>query len=234
MITPEIVGTVIAAALTLMVYSLLYKENKAYRLAEHIFIGVAIAHGVVNAGKYVWDRALTPLIKGEILWLLPIMMGLLFFFFFSKTYFWVYRIPVSMVVGMGTGLAMAGLMRSQFTDQILQTITIPNPRAAWYSGSTPINTLLIAIGVIGTLLFFFFTKEQKGALLYASHVGRWFMMVAFGAAFGFTVMARISLLIGRLQFLMDPTSVAWYLIPIAILVVVAAIIMQRGKGLSVS
>ncbi|MFH0848886.1 MAG: hypothetical protein V1857_05240 [archaeon] len=226
----DLVGPLIAAAFTLMVYSFLYKENKAYRLAEHIFIGVAIAHGVVNSSKYVWDRALTPLLtKGDFIWALPILVGMLFCFFFSKKNFWLYRIPVSMVVGMGTGLAMAGLMRSQFTDQIIQTITIPNPNAAWYSGSTPINTVLIAIGAIGTLFFFIFTKEQKGALLYASYIGRYTMMVAFGAAFGFTVMARISLLIGRLQFLLDPTTPVWYLIPIAIVAIIAAVALQRKE-----
>jgi len=33
-------------------------------------------------------------------------------------------------------------------------------------------------------------------------IGIIFIMVGFGAAFGYTVMARISLLIGRLQFLL--------------------------------
>ncbi|MBC7286752.1 MAG: hypothetical protein H5T86_01665 [Armatimonadetes bacterium] len=35
----------------------------------------------------------------------------------------------------------------------------------------------------------------------ASRVGIWFLMVAFGAGFGNTVMARLSLLIGRIEFL---------------------------------
>jgi hypothetical protein len=125
---------------------------------------------------------------------------------------------------------MAGLMRSQFIDQIVATIAMPNPKAAWISGSYPINMVLIAIGTVGTLFFFIFTMEQKGPLLYASHVGRWTMMIAFGAAFGFTVMARMSLLIGRLQFLLDPNGVAWYLIPVAIVVLAAVALMERGKG----
>jgi len=231
MITPEAIGTLIAGVFTLMVYSFFYKENKAFRFAEHVFIGLAVAHGTVISGKYVWDKALTPLItKGEAFWILPILIGLLFCFFFSKKYFWVYRIPVSMVVGTGTGLAIAGLMRTQFIDQIVATITVPDPKAAWHSGAHPINALLIAIGVIGTLFFFIFTTEQKGPLLVASHMGRWTMMVAFGAAFGFTVMARMSLIIGRMQFLLDPKGVAWYLIPIAILIVAAAAVMERRKG----
>jgi hypothetical protein len=229
--TPEIFGTLMAAAFTLMVYSFFYRENKAYRFAEHLFIGLAVAHTTVISSKYVWDTAFTPVItKGEAFWILPIIVGLLYCFFFSKKYFWIYRIPVSTVVGTGIGLAMAGLIRSQFIDQIVQTIALPNPKAELISGSHPVNMVIIAIGTVGTLLFFIFTAEQKGPLLYASHVGRWTMMVAFGAAFGFTVMARMSLLIGRMQFLLDPNGVAWYLMPVAIVIVAAVALMERGKG----
>ena len=230
--TLEILGTLMAAAFTLMVFSFFYKENKAYRFAEHVFIGLAVAHSTVISSKYVWDTALTPLItKGDATWFLSILVGLLYVFFFSKKYFWIYRIPVSTVVGTGIGLGMAGLMRSQFIDQIVATIALPDPKATWISGSYYINVLLVAIGTVGTLLFFIFTMEQKGPLLYASHVGRWIMMIAFGAAFGFTVMARMSLLIGRLQFLLDyPTGVAWYLIPVAVVIIAAAVLMERDKG----
>jgi hypothetical protein len=227
--TFEMLGTLMAATFTLMVFSFFYKENKAYRFAEHVFIGLAVAHTTVISCKYVYDTALTPMMNGQVIWILPLLVGLLYCFFFSKKYFWVYRIPVSTVVGTGIGLAMAGLMRSQFIDQIVATIALPNAKAAWISASHPINAAIVAIGVIGTLVFFIFTKEQKGLLLYVSHIGRWIMMVAFGAAFGFTVMARMSLLIGRMQFLLDPTSVAWYLVPVAIVVVAAVAIMGR-KG----
>jgi hypothetical protein len=232
MITPEFVGPLIAAAFTLMVYSFFYRENKVYRFAEHVFIGLAVAHGTVISSKYVWDAALSPLItKGEAFWILPILVGLLFPFFFSKKYFWVYRIPISIVVGTGMGLAMAGLIRSQFIDQIIQTIAPLNLKAdIWSSGSHPINALLIAIGTLGTLFFFIFTREQKGPLLYASQIGRWTMMIAFGAAFGFTVMARMSLLIGRMQFLLDPSGIAWYLIPVAIVVIAIVAYAERSKG----
>jgi hypothetical protein len=37
----------------------------------------------------------------------------------------------------------------------------------------------------------------------AAAAGRWLMMIAFGAMFGFTVMARLSLLIDRMLFLLN-------------------------------
>ncbi len=61
---------------------------------------------------------------------------------------------------------------------------------------------IIFIGVVAVLVYFFFSVEHSGAVQAVSRVGIWFLMVAFGASFGFTIMARISLLIGRMQFLL--------------------------------
>ena len=51
------------------------------------------------------------------------------------------------------------------------------------------------------LFYFFFSVEHKGVSGGISKVGIWFLMVSFGASFGYTVMGRVSLLIGRVQFL---------------------------------
>jgi hypothetical protein len=64
-----------------------------------------------------------------------------------------------------------------------------------------INNWLLVIGLLTTLMFFFFSKEHKGALGGTAKVGIYFLMVSFGASYGYTVMARISLLIGRVMFL---------------------------------
>ncbi|MCH7760940.1 hypothetical protein IIA15_06000, partial [candidate division TA06 bacterium] len=65
-----------------------------------------------------------------------------------------------------------------------------------------INNVLLIIGVLTGLVYFFFSKEHKGVFGVTAKVGIYFLMVAFGASFGYTVMARISLLIGRMQFLL--------------------------------
>jgi LPXTG-motif cell wall-anchored protein len=65
-----------------------------------------------------------------------------------------------------------------------------------------INNWLLVIGLLTTLTFFFFSKEHKGALGGTAKVGINFLMVSFGASYGYTVMARISLLIGRVMFLL--------------------------------
>lgn len=64
------------------------------------------------------------------------------------------------------------------------------------------NNLVLMLGVVTTILYFYFSKPQRGVLSLASKVGIAFIMISFGASFGYTLMARVSLLIGRLYFLL--------------------------------
>ena len=75
----------------------------------------------------------------------------------------------------------------------------------WVPGdpATTLGNWLLIVGLLTTLIFFFFSKEHKGALGGAARVGIYFLMVSFGASYGYTVMARVSLLIGRVMFLLD-------------------------------
>lgn len=74
----------------------------------------------------------------------------------------------------------------------------------WYSFTIPFSLtgLLIFMGVFCGLIYFFFSKEHTGFFGAAATVGTWFLMVTFGASFGYTVMSRMSLLIGRIDFLL--------------------------------
>jgi hypothetical protein len=63
--------------------------------------------------------------------------------------------------------------------------------------------VVLVTGTLACLSYFFFSFEHKGALGRISRVGVWVLMITFGAGFGYTVMGRIALLAGRLEFLFD-------------------------------
>ena len=67
---------------------------------------------------------------------------------------------------------------------------------------TNISMFLLFIGVVSVLIYFFFSAEHRGVFGFFAKIGIVFLMVGFGASFGYTVMSRITLLIGRLQFLL--------------------------------
>ncbi len=72
----------------------------------------------------------------------------------------------------------------------------------WAQAFASIDRLVIMVGVLAVLFYFFFSFEHKGAVGAVSRLGIIFLMVSFGASFGYTVMARESLVIGRFQFLL--------------------------------
>ena len=69
-------------------------------------------------------------------------------------------------------------------------------------GAGILSSLLLVGGLVCCLLYFTFTFEQRGPLKGMARTGVWFLMIGFGASFGFTVMGRIALAIGRFEELL--------------------------------
>ena len=114
---------------------------------------------------------------------------------FSNKLSWLSRWSFAFVVGLGAGITIPNFIHAF----ILKQLTFDSLIAASLPDS--INNFLILLGVVSVLIYFFFSLEHKGVIGGVSKIGVWFLMIAFGASFGFTVMARMSLLIGRIQFL---------------------------------
>ena len=70
--------------------------------------------------------------------------------------------------------------------------------ASAFTTTAVFNELLSFVGV-----YFYFSMEHKGAVGGISKVGVWFLMLSFGASFGYTVMGRMALLNGRVGFLIN-------------------------------
>ncbi|HEX7589190.1 MAG TPA: hypothetical protein VF478_12810, partial [Anaerolineae bacterium] len=70
--------------------------------------------------------------------------------------------------------------------------------------------LLLVIGTIGAFLSFRFVISTERPVLRGldviargwGRVGRWFVLIAFGAIFADTAVSRISILIGRMYYLL--------------------------------
>jgi len=194
----------IAAFLTLAIYSFLYKDNPFYKFAEHLFMGLAIGYGAV----ILWYTAIIPRLWDPLahgtspmrfFLFIPIFIGLLTLGIFSKKFSWVIKYPLAIYIGASAGLSVPVTLEAYIFKQVEGTILTRAMFNNWLLG---ISNAIMFVGVLTTLVYFFFSKEHKGVLGRSARVGIIFIMVAFGASFGYTVMARISLLIGRMQFLL--------------------------------
>lgn len=196
----------IAALLTLGIFSFLYKDNPVYKFCEHLFVGVSAGYWVVlTANSSIWPNLIQPLFmrftEGHN-WqlLIPLVLSILLFSRFFPRGDWLSRWSIAFILGVYPALRITGFGQGDLVEQIHATI-LP----LWVPGDlgTTIGNLLLVIGLLTTLIFFFFSKEHTGAVGGAARVGVYFLMVSFGASYGYTVMARVSLLIGRVMYLLD-------------------------------
>ena len=219
-------GIWIAALLTLCIYSFLYRDNPFYRFAEHLFVGISVGYSIVitiHQGfiPLAWNplaeavSALGTQISGEatpetsealrgLFKIFPIGIGLLFFTRLSPRQAWLIRYPIAILIGFNSGIAIPNVLRASIFEQTHGTLT---PFARMHAGSLPLGDIIgavfIVIGLICTLIYFFFSVEHQGPVGWFSKIGIAFLMIGFGAAFGNTVMGRVALLIHRAGFLIN-------------------------------
>ena len=201
--TTMLIGTWLAGFLTLAIFSFLYKDNPVYKLAEHIYVGVSAGYWLIYVAFFDVYPMLIQGFQDETglerwILLVPGALGLIMLSrWFPKTA-WLSRWPIAFTVGIGAGLGITANIQGYVMPQMQATLL---PVTGWNIVS--LNNVSLTVGVITTILYFYFSKPHKGALGWMARVGIVFIMVSFGASFGYTLMARISLLIGRLYFLLS-------------------------------
>lgn len=192
MLTPTF-GLWMAAIGTIACYSYLYKDNFIFQMMEHIFIGIAAGHAVTMGFNNIKTMAWIPFTtKGALGMGVAMILGLALYTRFFKNVAWISRYPIAFMMGVGAAVTITGNIEGQFIRQLRATM-VP---------ITNIDQLIILVGVLGTITYFLFGPISNNKVVrQVSVIGMWTMMGAFGAAYGNTVMARMSLVIGRLQFL---------------------------------
>lgn len=151
--------------------------------------------------------------------LLPIaLMG---YFVFSKKHNWLSRIPIGIILGFWSGQQIQ-VWWNRYGPQIdasmlpvipttFSTLTVPETtgltpaEAAIINAHTypseAISNVFVVVTLISVLSYFLFSFELKNKILSnVTLLGRWLLMIGFGAIFGSTVMMRFTLLIDRMYF----------------------------------
>ncbi len=188
-----------AAISTLAIFSYLWKENPIYRVAEHIFVGISVGYSIC----ILWFNILKPKLwiplvdGGEYSLIIPLILSILMLFRFSAKVGWISFWPLAFLIGF-SGYSIPAMLDTQLIKQIQATIV----NTQFDTLGLIINSSIIVFGTLACLLYFYFSIPHKGTFGKISMFGSMILMISFGASFGLTVMARISLLIGRLLFLL--------------------------------
>ncbi len=208
----------LASLLTLFTFSFLYKDNPLYKIAEHLVVGISAGYFVVLLIR----TNLIPIITQRFFsnaggswhldqwwYIVPLTLGVLMWTRFSKKYSWISRYPLAFYIGIASGLTIPLEIKNRVVEQLNATILkfkfdfsdpgfLMIPQGVW--------DWIVVLTVICCLIYFFFSKEHKGWFGASAKVGIYTLMIAFGASFGYTVMARISLFIQRIQYLRDTVN----------------------------
>lgn len=198
------VGVWVNAFLTLCILSFLYKDNPFFRFAESLFAGMSLGYyiGIVteNTLKPNLFRPMLSDFWGDynFLLLVPMALGIMLYFRYVRRIAWLARIALAVYIGYYVGVYLMQKLHGDILFQARDTIvplTMGGTEALW--------NIVIIVGVFSVLVYFYFSAPHKGTLGRVSRVGIWFLMISFGASFGYTIMARISLLMGRFSFLVN-------------------------------
>jgi len=219
-------GTWVAVILTLFVFSYLLGDNVLYRLAEHIFVGVAVGYAVVVAFHQVFlPKLLVPMLDALsapdgpdmgllLLTLVPLVLGLFFLTKASRRargLSWLGSFSLAWLLGVGGALAIGGALTGTLLPQVDATADVARYVDRYGPGLGLFSGIVVLAGTIGVLLHFYYGTSQEGRLVKVREwlvwvwggLGRWFVLVAFAALLATLFLSRLSLLTDQIQFLLD-------------------------------
>jgi MFS family permease len=206
------------------VYSFLVRDNFFYQAFEHALLGCATGMGcAITIQDVLWTKWAIPMwdgfrglatagassaALGGALLLIPGLIGVLWYFQFSKRYYWLSRIPLCIGLGAGAGMAFKNVL-NQLLPQVTGTFkplwvgeSIVRDATTLARIGMSVENLIFVLGTISVLTYFFFAfGRSKYGVRAPAQLGRWYLMLSLGAFFGNTFMSRLSGLIERFGFL---------------------------------
>jgi hypothetical protein len=219
---PRTICLWIAAFFTIAIFSFLYRDNPAYKIVEAIYVGLSAGYWMVIAfwdvlipnlmGK-VWPTMVQkwampglsgPDAKRDYWYLIPLVLGIMLLWRLAPKGDWIARWPLAFIIGTTAGLQLVAYLHGDFLAQIRSSILpLVVNNLGVFDFWASVENLVVVVGVLSCLTYFFFSFEHTGFVGKTANVGIWFLMITFGASFGYTVMGRIALLAIRIEFLLD-------------------------------
>jgi len=201
-------GTLAAILLTLFVYSYLVKDNVLYRFAEYTSIGFGAAYSIVIAYERIISNIWNPLVNdGRYILIIPTLAGILFLTRLSRKYMWMSRYSLAVLIGVGSGYTLRVLPISEFVKQIQATML---PLFVPGDAVTTITNLVLITGSFASFFFFLLTRipgTESAPAKVINRYGRYVIMVAMGSQYGNTVFARLTYVIGRMNFILQALGI---------------------------
>jgi hypothetical protein len=231
---PETLGVILAVGLTIGVLSAPFKENVYWKICEYAYLGVGAGYWLVLALDALQSNLVIPLSKGNIIYIVPLVISLLFYAGFVNKVAWLNRYPVAIAIGVGTAVTMRTVIETSFISQIAQTFNLNllaasgaavqgNPKIAY------VNNIAVLISIIATVLFFaFWELKPKRVFAGIRTIGLNIIMITFACEMAISIITRVTRLAGRFFFILEPDN-QLYTIIFTLAAIVAVAMVQRSE-----
>lgn len=204
----------ISFILTLLIFSYLLGDNLLFRMAVAAFVGFTAAYTTI----VILESVLLPLLIEANQWLqqdAPLSLNVAAFigalglgaFLLLKPIAYLKsltNLAQAILIAVGAALTVAGALTGTIIPLTLQTASVPDSSALGL-----VNTIVIALGVVTTILYFQYLAQrdplgrpQRGHVSSAlASVGEVFIAVALGALYGTAILTSLTILTGHLSTL---------------------------------
>lgn len=175
-----------------------------------------------------WDRMIgqlaadgNPAKPGYWLYAALLPIGLMGYTIFSRRHNWISRIPIGIILGLYSGQQFQA-WQNRYLPQVADSAKqiLPSPGAGFFRpnmealpeaaradasalvyGSQALSNAIFVVTLLSVVSYFLFSFDVRNQLLArVTNLGRWLLMIGFGAIFGSTVMMRFTLLIDRMYY----------------------------------
>lgn len=207
-------GTTTALLLTLMVFSGFFKLNPLYRFAESLFIGVSAGYFAVIWYFSIIKPAFQSALHGDLLILIPLLAGLLLFIpstseaSYSKLRF----LPAAFIVIVTTAINIP-IYFSAFIQEMIRTSIIPLvsfDESGSIQTDMTINAVLSIVSVTSAMMFLVARHKNSNRFVNTTgEIGRFFVLVAIGSAFAYTLLSRLILFMGKIEFIINVAKIGF-------------------------
>lgn len=214
------IGAVVGFLLTLMVISYLFGDNALFRLAVHIFIGVAAGFATVLVlDQVIWQQTLQPLIAAPLqnlyLTIPPLLLGVWLLVKSSPKMAQLGNPVVAFLVGVGAATAIGGALFGTLFPQATAAMGLLDLQAAKQGGQPLLswfpNAVVGLLATVITLAYFQFNlgarhdQASRFQTLMAPirNIGQGILAVTFGVLFAGVYAAALAAMIGRVYFVWE-------------------------------
>lgn len=212
-------GATLGFMLTLLVFSYLIGDNPLFRFAIHLFIGVSAAFvAIIAVYNILLPRLVAPYFSTnrteQLLTLVPIVLAALLMTKISPRFAFIGNLPMAYLVGVSAAAAIGGAVMGTLIPQVIASINLFEAGEGQVFDATIglrlVNGVIILIGTITTLAYFHFGKRSsiqktqfQSWLDGIGQIGQIFIAITFGFLFAGIFNAALTVLIGRISFVID-------------------------------